>query len=700
MERLPSSPALRELKDLTYDSEVGAFTVQNAGQEFKDRIKRRERRIRSNLSARSKDLSSPTSPGEGDATLDTEEDVSPELPERLQAELPSRRRISVLQRFKTMADESSEDVRNGKIPLVEHMLFDAAIAVLIVINALIVGLEVDMDLGIPGDVIKNIICVIWLLEVIAKLWTYGLKGYFCNLSNLFDFALALFALSDFWGIQQLWPESSTKLSSISTVRILRVFRLVRVVRLLKMFRALWLLVLGLVKACAALCWVMILIVVMIYSFAILFTLLVGKECDNASGPFFHWDECYDFYGTMPKSMLSLFEVMTLELGSVRPMIVAEPWLELPMIAFIVTTSFGLLNIIMGIIVDQVLESASYDKRMIAKQEEEQHLLQLETLRDIFQAADSDKDCRVSLSEFVHACTSSEVQALFEEFGVPVSRQRLATRLFQVLDGEGLGNMALNDFVDRAASLLKEGKMVNADATLLLMDVRALERHLNRFEQSTVASLKDINDNLTSLSKAMVAPDQPVKSMEPFGTQQTKRTAQEQELTDPTSTQQLLNGNGVAAAPTLLVDDPALWLTTLENKSLPIARESHLENINSVNTSYQKPSLAETSESHLLEDLKHHILELNRKLAEQDLQLLSTLRDTVPLRDVQTVTEKLQSQLTQLGASSATDFEKLESRLGARLTTEVKRIESTFVSELISFEGRFAESLVKQMQRRT
>jgi voltage-gated sodium channel len=62
----------------------------------------------------------------------------------------------------------------------------------------------------------------------------------------------------------------------------------------------------------------------------------------------------DFFGTIGKSMFSLFQVMTLESWSmsiVRPVMDVYPWAWMFFVPFIIVTTFAVLNLFIGVIVD-------------------------------------------------------------------------------------------------------------------------------------------------------------------------------------------------------------------------------------------------------------------------------------------------------------------------------------------------------------
>merc|ERR1719333_998123 len=75
----------------------------------------------------------------------------------------------------------------------------------------------------------------------------------------------------------------------------------------------------------------------------------------------------------------------------------------------------------------------------------------------------------------------DVQQMFEVLELPVSRRNLARRLFEVLDVEGSGHLEIDTFMERTLRLKAEGRGLERDKTLLLMELRHLGRRLNRLE---------------------------------------------------------------------------------------------------------------------------------------------------------------------------------------------------------------------------
>merc|ERR1719420_611805 len=98
--------------------------------------------------------------------------------------------------------------------------------------------------------------------------------------------------------------------------------------------------------------------IVLYCSAIFMTEVVGRNCDEEYSVSF--PDCGDMFSTVPRSMYTLFQVLTLESWSmaiVRPVLTKKPGLVIFFIMFLFITTFGLLNVVVGVIVENTLEAS-------------------------------------------------------------------------------------------------------------------------------------------------------------------------------------------------------------------------------------------------------------------------------------------------------------------------------------------------------
>ena len=210
---------------------------------------------------------------------------------------------------------------------IESKGFETFIIVLIMINAVTLGLETEkriMDAAGPALImIDRIILTAFALEVLAKLWVYRL-AFFKNPWRIFDFLVVSISL----------------IPATDNLSVLRALRVLRVLRLVSAFPSLRKVVGGLAAALPGMGSIMMLMLLVFYVFSVMATKLYG-------GLFPDW------FGSLGASAYSLFQIMTLEswsMGIVRPVMADFPHAWIFFVAFILCTSFTVLNLFIGIIV--------------------------------------------------------------------------------------------------------------------------------------------------------------------------------------------------------------------------------------------------------------------------------------------------------------------------------------------------------------
>ena len=215
---------------------------------------------------------------------------------------------------------------------VEGGIFVKIIICLIIINAITLGLETSAEaMDKYGDIIKIIdsaILSIFVFEIALKFYAYRLS-FFKSGWNIFDFIIVGIALIP----------TSGSLSILRALRILRVLRLLSVVpQMRRVITAIGYSIPGMMSVLSVL-------LLIFYVAAVLTTKLFG----------FHEDpQMQEWFGSIGASAYTLFQIMTLEswsMGIVRPTMEIFPWSWMFFVPFIIVTSFAVLNLFIGIIVD-------------------------------------------------------------------------------------------------------------------------------------------------------------------------------------------------------------------------------------------------------------------------------------------------------------------------------------------------------------
>ena len=251
---------------------------------------------------------------------------------------------------------------SGLAGIVESRAFSTLITVVIVINAISLGLETSAAaMAAIGPWLRAIdTAALWIftLELTMKLVAW--RGRFFRSGwNLFDLAIVAIA----------WLPAAGPLAVLRALRIMRVLRLVSVVPQMRAVVG------ALLRALPGMGSIVAVLLLVFYVAAVMATGLFGTEFP-------------DWFGSVGASMYSLFQIMTLEswsMGIVRPVMEVYPQAWLFFVPFIVATSFTVLNLFIALIVNsmQTLQSETQEslraEAVVAHDEREALGRQLETL---------------------------------------------------------------------------------------------------------------------------------------------------------------------------------------------------------------------------------------------------------------------------------------------------------------------------------
>ena len=242
---------------------------------------------------------------------------------------------------------------------VEERFFQNAITILIVLNAITLGLETNqnimLDYGKELHLFDNLVLAIFCIEISIKLLNRRLD-FFKKGWNIFDFVIVSVAL----------VPSSGPLEVLRTLRIFRAMRLISVVpSMRKVIQALFLAIPGIFSVGS-------IIMLIFYVSSVLTTNFFGAEFD-------------EWFGSIGRSMYSLFQIMTLEswsMGIVRPVMEIYPWSWIFFVVFILITSFAVLNLFIGIIVDAMQQQSIAEQSIVSKKSDATQTATNDTHREI------------------------------------------------------------------------------------------------------------------------------------------------------------------------------------------------------------------------------------------------------------------------------------------------------------------------------
>ncbi|MBQ3750042.1 MAG: ion transporter [Bacteroidales bacterium] len=196
--------------------------------------------------------------------------------------------------------------------LVTNRYFEWAITMVILVNAILIGVETKTR--IPAvEAVQKIILGIFTVEILLRFVARdSVKEFFSNGWNIFDLSLVLIGY-----IPEALFANASAMMAIRVLRVFRVMRLLRVGKEIKMITTV------LAKSMISMLWYVILFVIFIYLFAIIgvgLFKLPDPQQFSAADKIRYEQFCAaaspaptnspDPFGTLPEAMFTLFRELT------------------------------------------------------------------------------------------------------------------------------------------------------------------------------------------------------------------------------------------------------------------------------------------------------------------------------------------------------------------------------------------------------
>eukprot|EP00930_Biecheleria_cincta_P082748 TRINITY_DN7240_c0_g1_i1.p1 TRINITY_DN7240_c0_g1~~TRINITY_DN7240_c0_g1_i1.p1 ORF type:complete len:596 (+),score=123.46 TRINITY_DN7240_c0_g1_i1:121-1908(+) len=253
-----------------------------------------------------------------------------------------------------------------------HRYFEGTTMVVILLNALQIGYDADYSAtnwkpdnlydGPAQFIVAEVFFAVYFTaELVIRFLAYR-RYSLCLTDSWFIFDSALVIIMNLETFILPFASSGGSFSQLNVLRLLRLLRVSRMVKLMKTFPELMLIVKGLAAAVRAVSWTLVLLLMVLFVSAIIFTNQYHqglKSDDDVAG------QVQEFFGNMGKSMFSLVIMGTL-LDDVTNCSNAirlsrQPGMLVVLIGFIVLSSFMMLNMLLGILVEVVANTAEGEK---------------------------------------------------------------------------------------------------------------------------------------------------------------------------------------------------------------------------------------------------------------------------------------------------------------------------------------------------
>jgi len=372
---------------------------------------------------------------------------------------------------------------------VESTRFKVGIVILIVLNALFVGITTDLSVKntltafngrngsdyddmITSDAIfavdlafNSVFFVELMLRIVSQ------EGRFiCGPEwtwNVFDTLVVALSIAEL-GLSAVGT-SSSYIRVLRLARVVRSLRMVRLVRFLSLFNKLHAVSLAFVRCRTMLLTAILCLVILLFVFAIIIASAIATYIADANESDMYVDDMQVFFGSLFMTMLTLFMSVS---GGVDWWTVCELLLHVGwgyasvFLIFIVITVLAVLNVINAIFVNDAVDATHHDLDLRSQADLAENRIMLKRLTSIFQQMEKDRRDMVGLEAFLRHMQNTEMKAQLSLIGLNFCD---GVSLFRLLDVDATRFLTIDQFV--MGCLRLKGQCILIDMNVEIKNTR-------------------------------------------------------------------------------------------------------------------------------------------------------------------------------------------------------------------------------------
>lgn len=328
--------------------------------------------------------------------------------------------------------------------------FEHLIGVIVMLNAIGIGIETDfMAKGIPAPawlrMISNIFCFIFTCELALRVILNPFRFFDCykldTLWNVFDLVVVGFQLFE------CLDGDKDQLSNFGLLRMCRIFRILRLVRVVRFFVELRTLLSSMLASLESLCWALVVLFLIMYTFGVAFCQIVADEGQHAA----YNANLRNSFGTMGWSMMTMLEAIT---GGISWCDIVQDlidqigtWAGVLFIIYIMSCLFAVTNAVTGVFVDKMTSISAQDKATYLAHQ----------LRHLYFDSREEHDRQISLTEFEQSMEDDIMKDFFKNIDVDVTEYK---EVFHLLDIDGSGKVDAEELVNGCLRLSGAAKALD------------------------------------------------------------------------------------------------------------------------------------------------------------------------------------------------------------------------------------------------
>eukprot|EP00927_Polykrikos_kofoidii_P013026 TRINITY_DN15670_c0_g2_i1.p1 TRINITY_DN15670_c0_g2~~TRINITY_DN15670_c0_g2_i1.p1 ORF type:complete len:772 (+),score=131.44 TRINITY_DN15670_c0_g2_i1:94-2409(+) len=382
--------------------------------------------------------------------------------------------------------------------------FDFCCGLPVFVFALFLGVETEYMCQHTGDThvvfsVMHMMFNVWfLVEMIVRMLAYRKEFWFGEdkVWNILDVCMVLVAMFDIvLGLITINVQASSMavMRAVKGLRILRLLKTCRIARSLRYVHEFKKMVFSLQASLTTLLWCLSLIFSLLYIFSIVFTqgvldyLLINEGAPELL------DDLHKYYGSMPKSVYSLYIAMSNGMSwdvLLRPLFHVDAAYAALFLFYITFSMFGLLNVLTSVFVESTMKSAQHYKDLVIQEAQYRKDTSLTHLKTLFAQMDKDGDGLLSMDEMRRQLTMDECNGYLEACDISINDCEV---LFRLIDRDNSGAISIAEFCEGCLTLKGEARS---------FDIHCLIYEQSRFLDKWYGFLTEFDDKFSRMDDSV------------------------------------------------------------------------------------------------------------------------------------------------------------------------------------------------------
>jgi len=247
-------------------------------------------------------------------------------------------------------------------------------------------------------------------------------------------------------------------------------------------------------------WALLLLFVIMYSFALTFTQVakdhLNTTANGTTDDVSYLDALEEHWATLPRSLYSLYAALSNGYSwakLVEPLATISWMWTTVFIVYISLAVFGAVNVVTAVFVESAMESTQYFMDLKLEEALSTKQMHLRHLRDLFEVIDEDGSGDITYAELDRVLAHPQFLLYLEHMD---KKCEDAIELFKMLDYDGSGQISVDEFCSGIFKL--KGEASSFDLHRLVHQNEELKMMFATWSHRTSSKLREVSLRMNSL----------------------------------------------------------------------------------------------------------------------------------------------------------------------------------------------------------